>query len=376
MIGKQGGAVGSVYVDGPDSNWTCEGDLFIGEFGSGSLLVTNGASVLSADGYIGKSSLSVSKVEIDGSGSNWSTSECLYIGGTGSGHLSITRGSTVNTSLFGYIGYELGSSGQVVVSGKGSSWAVGPIYVGRRGDGLLRVTDGAVVTNTDGLIGMRWDTTSEVLVDGEGSTWISSRDVEIRYGALAITRGGLVQVEGELSFFEYATPRGFLNLSTGGQLALFGEAGDSMADFLDLVEGTDAIRYWSFELGDWAPITDAVAGDDYTLEYLTTGDLAGYTVLTVGTMPVAGDFNGDGLVDLADYTVWRDHLGAEDETAIGFAGDGLAGVDVGDYQVWKANFATGDAGEIPPAAVPEPSTAVLAAVALLLGARAWRRGGC
>ena len=45
--------------------------------------------------------------------------------------------------------------------------------------------------------------------------------------------------------------------------------------------GTDAIRYWDDSVSDWADITGATYGEDYTLSYLTAGDLAGYTVLTV-----------------------------------------------------------------------------------------------
>ncbi len=51
-----------------------------------------------------------------------------------------------------------------------------------------------------------------------------------------------------------------------------------------------------------------------------------------------GDFNDDGVVDAADYTVWRNNLGASDETAIGNHGDGLNGVDTADYLLWKTNF--------------------------------------
>ncbi|WP_425396327.1 fibronectin type III domain-containing protein [Aeoliella sp.] len=52
----------------------------------------------------------------------------------------------------------------------------------------------------------------------------------------------------------------------------------------------------------------------------------------------AGDFNSDGVVNLADYVVWRNHRGAADESAIGNNGDGQNGVDQADYQLWKDNF--------------------------------------
>ena len=82
---------------------------------------------------------------------------------------------------------------------------------------------------------------------------------------------------------------------------------------------------------------------------------------------VAGDFNGDGVVNLADYTVWRDNLGTASESAINHAGDGVAGVDASDYQVWKSNFGAGGAATVSSVNVPEPTSAVLIAIALIGG---------
>ena len=96
-------------------------------------------------------------------------------------------------------------------------------------------------------------------------------------------------------------------------------------------------------------------------------------MLTVGTVPspVAGDFNGDGLVNLADYTVWRDNLGAADDSAIGNVGDGVPGVDAGDYATWKTQFGERqDSSSVSgTAAVPEPSTWLLVAGTLAMLSR-------
>jgi hypothetical protein len=68
--------------------------------------------------------------------------------------------------------------------------------------------------------------------------------------------------------------------------------------------------------------------------------------------PTSGDFNNDGLVNAADYTVWRDNLGAPTEAPINNAGDGLFGVDPGDYAVWTGAF--GPNAVAASSAVPEP----------------------
>lgn len=62
---------------------------------------------------------------------------------------------------------------------------------------------------------------------------------------------------------------------------------------------------------------------------------------------VQGDFNGDDSVNLADYTVWRDNLGADESVLPDGTGDNSSVVDVGDYDLWKANFGeTGGGDEI------------------------------
>jgi hypothetical protein len=54
---------------------------------------------------------------------------------------------------------------------------------------------------------------------------------------------------------------------------------------------------------------------------------------------LAGDFNRDGYVDLADYTVWADHFGqaaAPGELPADGNADGY--IDLADYTVWADNF--------------------------------------
>lgn len=73
----------------------------------------------------------------------------------------------------------------------------------------------------------------------------------------------------------------YIAMTTGGMLALAGDADDSLADFFGLINGAGSIRYWDDSISDWSDITGATAGEDYTLAYMTEGDLSGYTVLTV-----------------------------------------------------------------------------------------------
>lgn len=81
-----------------------------------------------------------------------------------------------------------------------------------------------------------------------------------------------------------------------------------------------------------------------------------------------GDYNGDGMVNLADYTVWRDTLGA----TVAYSGDGADGnangvVDAADYFEWKNHFAqTAATGQLAAAfnTVPEPAGVTLVLLAV------------
>jgi len=142
-------------------------------------------------------------------------------------------------------------------------------------------------------------------VDGPGSTWTNSNNLYVgrsSSGTLNITVGGLVSVAGSLTIDYDEDGDGFINMATGGMLALWGDADDSLTGFLGLIDGTNAIRYWDGSVLDWADITGATYGVDYTLAYQTEGDLAGYTVLTVyAPGPPDPDIDQDGDVDFQDF---------------------------------------------------------------------------
>jgi len=62
--------------------------------------------------------------------------------------------------------------------------------------------------------------------------------------------------------------------------------------------------------------------------------------MAVDAVPIAsGDYSGNGTVDAADYTVWRDRLGGSVMTRYTSAdGNGNGMIDNADYDVWKAHF--------------------------------------
>lgn len=89
-----------------------------------------------------------------------------------------------------------------------------------------------------------------------------------------------------------------------------------------------------------------------------------------------GDYDGNGIVDVADYTTWRNGFAAGDILLADGNLDGV--VDLSDYSVWRDNLgrswedlAFDDASLSAAARVPEPETWRLLAVGLA-GCLAWR----
>lgn len=78
-----------------------------------------------------------------------------------------------------------------------------------------------------------------------------------------------------------------------------------------------------------------------------------YEVLAIG---LPGDYNGDGMVDAADYTVWRDG-GAPDS-------------GIGGYNLWVSNYGSSNSA----VSVPEPTAILLSVLGVCLGLARKSRG--
>jgi hypothetical protein len=95
--------------------------------------------------------------------------------------------------------------------------------------------------------------------------------------------------------------------------------------------------------------TAAIAEDTYIAHIVADGSVSWTGSLSRGGVasPVSGfagrpgDYNKDGAVDLADYTVWADHFGKIGDSPADGNGDGR--VDLADYTIWADHFGEGTA---------------------------------
>ncbi|MEX2168346.1 MAG: PEP-CTERM sorting domain-containing protein [Pirellulales bacterium] len=143
------------------------------------------------------------------------------------------------------------------------------------------------------------------------------------------------------------------SVDVAGALALSGALNVS------LIDGFVPQATHTFDLLDWGTLAGVF--DAITLPALSS-ELQWDTsqLYTTGALSVslAGDYNGNGLVDAADYTVWRDGLGGTTYTQL-------------HYDQWKQNFGAvspgigAGNGSLSRTAVPEPSGKVLAAISML-----------
>jgi hypothetical protein len=137
-----------------------------------------------------------------------------------------------------------------------------------------------------------------------------------------------------------------------GQLVLdFDFVGVQLGDVFELIRLDPAGMFTGFF--DDTTIVGLPAG--LTAEAAIIGESLFATVVMAAG--VAGDYNGNGVVDTDDYTVWRDNLGLMITLPNEDPGTTPGQVTPEDYDFWKSRFgATSGNGSVSHATVPEPAS--------------------
>lgn len=226
---------------------------------------------------------------------------------------------------------------------------------------------GAATRDFSAATNLRIESGGEMSLVGAALEIPATQTVTVLDGILKST-GGVNVSGGALSLGARATVIGDVTWGSGSRLVVDFESGTEVAalyvDGVASLGGTiDFTSLSPMTLGASLPLLTAssIVGefDAFTAPALASGLAWSFEqtptslVATVVAAPLAGDYNSDGLVNAADYTVWRDSL--------------AGGNPVGSYSAWAGNYgATASA-----VGVPEPCFS--AVVTALVGAATWRR---
>jgi T5SS/PEP-CTERM-associated repeat protein len=400
----------TLFVDGSNSRLYDDEDLFVTY---GSMSVTGGANVFTSEFKVGGNDFA--EVEVTGSGSSLIAVDATV----SSGELRIVNGGFINT-------HELkldGATGRVFVDGANASVHADSITIG---SGIMHVQNGAQVMAESANIsgqGVLVVTLDGSVTLGNGTETAPLRTVQVNaggvlsgdgtiFGNLIVKKGGgntfkggiwkpgnspgTFTVEGDVTIEE----GGVLEMEIGGLAAgsqhdqVVATGSITAGGILDLHIVNSGSGFQLPSIGDEFTLLSAGGGISGTFENaaqlrsIAGGSLVEWS-LTPGTIDAVlkavaitplldGDYNGNGVVDAADYTVWRDTLGG-----INLAADGNRDgtIDELDYAVWKNNFGAGSGGgsALFPAdssapGVPEPASLLLTILAAGCCCD-WRRQG-
>ncbi len=238
-------------------------------------------------------------------------------------------------------------------------------YIGvtaRQSDEGYTASNLAITTSTDALevqtlsVEVYTDTGEAFLVGGAGDITIDRYTISSAGG---LESGNFNGIGGDAGL-----PAGD---GSGNGWELGGQQSDSLLNEFYLgADGQGSSTLGSAFRASLGTIYDTSADTrDLIVEYhLSNGStISGAATYRLAPNGLPGDFNGDEIVNLADYTVWRDNLGGTfDLNGNGNESGGSAGVvDAADYDLWKASFGNTASGSLSAlrAAVPEPTSVLL-----------------
>jgi hypothetical protein len=223
-------------------------------------------------------------------------------------------------------------SGTVLLDGQSTS-----------GGGLWNLTEGTL--SGSGAVAGSVDVVGGTMAPGNGTGRLSINN------DFTLGSAGVLQLEvGSPSTLDYD----FLNVT--GTASLAGTFDVTLIDNYEPEPGTSFLILAANQIIDQGVSLSDADANQFTLHVYNN-----VVVLESIVPPFAGDYNYDGTVNAADYTVWRNTLGGTDVLLADGNNNGI--VDFADYGVWKLNFgATGSAqATATDAAVPEPSSVGLLA---------------
>lgn len=312
------------------------GGYDIGLQSSGATMHVHNGATMSADGQtiIGLVGSSDNTLTIEGEGTKFIGGNYLGIGHTGSefgpnatnNRAEILNSATASASHV-YMAITAGApDNSLLVSGEGTKLSLlgvngndgTPTYIGwRASNNLFTIEDGAVVDGTNYFaLGVEATSSGNQLVIDNGT--LAGTGLEIIDGSVSVTNG-------TIDLFQYFNEGG--EVYEGGGIIAENGAASTFTFNSGMVSSVNA------NINNGSAFTVGDGGSESATYHMKLG---------IGA-PAVGDYNQNGSVDVADYTVWRDMLNQTGED-LAADGDDSGTVDQGDYNVWAMNFGQGSAG--------------------------------
>lgn len=270
----------------------------------------------------------------------------------------------------------------------------GDLYIGENGiDGLVNVNEPHSADEINvvpaaelgpSIANFGFPSTYEQYRTGQAVGSVGIRPL-VAFQPLPPPNGSEAEGINEIAFLPPAFPQSLRNGMVAGFHGKFSQGGlqneENPVAWIDLANGS----YFHL-IGNQEPAIGHPNGFLTTLDTLYIADMSpsgglGSAQANTGRIyavrsllaELLGDYNRSGLVDAADYVVWRDTLGSS--TQLAADGDQSGTVDQGDYAVWRRAFgaaAGASASDTPQSPTPEPGSAALAVVGwLFTGSRLW-----
>lgn len=224
IIGESAGGIGTVLFgtgSGPNQ-WTITGDLEIGKNGAGTLSLKKASTAtVSGTVLVGELAGSTGALIVDGVGSQLTSTGSMSVGGFGNGSMTISNGATVDTGNLGFVGSQPSATGDVLVTGAGSLWAISSqLAVGGGGTGTLSITNGGAVA-TDAVLVGGFGATGTISISGAGSNlsifsgmYLGGDSVFTGTGVLNISSGGAVTANGPILMATVVGSVGQINIGS------------------------------------------------------------------------------------------------------------------------------------------------------------------
>lgn len=362
---------GHGVVSGNDSKLYIDGQAQVGRSNAGSLTVMNGGGVsiygqnanLSGPTLIGRTETASGRVTVTGAGSSWTQLAQVQVGVSGIGLLEVlddgyfeSKKRNSGTGSSGIVGYLVGSTGEVLISGDRSLWDQdGLLSIGFQGAGSMTIDQGGHCSSVEGKIGNFPGSVGDVLVNGADSRWSSNGNFWIGdsgEGTLTIHNGAQVVVVGNSYIDRTSTSHGSLKIGAGhegvGILEVSGALiiGESSSLEFMLDPGIIPSVGQQFVLitangGIFGAFTDIVLPSNadgvplsWDLQYNATNLIL--EVIEKNTCPA--DLNGDGALDFFDVSAFLAAFSSLDPAA-DFNNDG--GFDFFDVSAFLSAFGLG-----------------------------------